>query len=173
MSARLPLFADPFRLATNRFRGSGTLALADMARLSPSLHGKNDSVEVVLEGRMEGSMAVLSGRVSGRLGLQCQRCMGTLNLEVDHRFELGVITSEAEMERLPPGCEPLLYQGEPIALADVFEDELLLLLPIIPMHDPRECRAAEPGVDEPSERPGAARKRPFADLKKLIDETKH
>ncbi len=173
MSGRLPLFADPVRLASSRFRGSGTLALAAMARLAPSLYGDNGTVEVALHAAMEQGRAVLHGHLKGRLSLQCQRCMEAVSLEVDHAFSLGVIASEDEIPALPPACEPLLNRGEEIALADVFEDELLLLLPIIPLHEPGACQAALPagsGV-ETTEDP-EQRKKPFADLKKLLSEGK-
>ena len=172
MSGRLPLFADPIRLANTCFQGNGTLALAGMTRLAPSLFGDNGAVEVALSAGMEQGRAVLHGHLKGRLSLQCQRCLEAVPLEVDHAFSLAVVACEDEIAALPPACEPLLNRGEEIALADVFEDELLLLLPIVPMHEAGACGAAPVAAGTVVTAGPEQRKKPFADLKKMLSESK-
>jgi uncharacterized protein len=48
-----------------------------------------------------------------------------------------------EAERLPLRYEPYLVEESPLLLRDVVEDELLLALPNVPMHDEKDCPASE------------------------------
>jgi len=73
-----------------------------------------------------------------------------------------------EAAELPEEYDPLLVAGERVRLADLVEDELILALPQIPMHDPGECQAAAVGTDSAAAPEGTAeRASPFASLAEL------
>ena len=78
---------------------------------------------------------------------------------------LGLVGSEAEGEALGEALEPLIVGEEPMALADIVEDELILALPQVPMHPVDAC----PGARLPSRQSGAmqARQSPFAVLAQM------
>jgi len=83
---------------------------------------------------------ILQGRVRASLRLECQRCLGRVAFPVDIGFRLAVVATLAQAESLPDGLDPLLLaDGEPLRLADMVEDELLLALPQVPMHEPGDC----------------------------------
>ncbi len=168
MSGRLPLKIDPIRLAEEGIRLSGSLELSKMTRLAPSLVEPLGQVEVELEFDRDGSLKLLHGRVHGVLRLQCQRCMEELELPLDEELNLGLILAEGEADRLPAGYEPLLVTSQEIELAEIVEDELLLSLPLFPMHEEGQCQPARP--PEPEEAPPAEEKpNPFGVLAKLKD----
>lgn len=100
--------------------------------------------------------------------LICQRCMGVAAtpLEVDQWYRF-VATEAIAMEQDDDSEEDLLVMTPQFDLLAVLEDELLMALPLVPMHD--ECPVApvlqvgeEDLVEEASEKPN-----PFAMLTQL------
>jgi len=73
--------------------------------------------------------------------LICQRCMGTVAtpLEVDQWYRF-VATEEIAMAEDDESEEDLLVMEPHFDLLAVLEDELLMALPLVPMHD--ECPVA-------------------------------
>ena len=59
------------------------------------------------------------------------------------RFVLGLVTSDAQAERLPKDLEPFQTEDFSANLWSMAEDELLLVLPPYPLHDRNECPAKE------------------------------
>ena len=145
---------------------SGSLDLAGLARLAPLLGSRTGTLDVRLTlDRDEAGIRFLAGRVTGPLQLVCQRCLGAMEFTVDSEFRLGLVRSEEEAERLPSGYEPLLVDMEPMPLAKIVEDEVLLALPIVALHGkPHPCAARQHQEPLPE---GAQRENPFAVLAQL------
>ena len=96
--------------------------------------------------------------------LTCQRCLGPVDtpLAVDRWFRF--VADEAAAAAEDDDCEEDLLALEPRpSLHDVLEDELLMELPLVPMHDtcPSDAPAAPPAA-EPE--PASERPHPFAAL---------
>ena len=112
--------------------------------------------------------------------LICQRCMGTVAtpLEVDQWYRF-VATEDVAMAEDDESEEDLLVMEPHFDLLAVLEDELLMALPLVPMHD--ECPVApvmqvgeellaggKIASNENSEQPPAGEKpNPFAVLAQL------
>lgn len=165
MPGQLPELVDPVALATRGAKGSRRYKLHNMGRLMEHLAGDDAEVEASFVFEMRGRLPMVSGKVTGELPLECQRCMQVYKLPVDHEFRLGVISSEAEEEILPDGVEPLLPAENRIRLADLVEDELILLVPIVPSHEEGQCEVTY-SPKESEEDAQEARENPFAVLKK-------
>jgi uncharacterized protein len=139
-SERLPVHIDPIRMADTRRLLEGRIALAEMARLGESLQDSAGEVAVSLEfGTDKEGIRFMRGRIRAEVSLECQRCLETMRFPIDSEFALALVRSTVEAEALPSHYEPLLVEGEPLFLRDIIEDELLLALPIVPMHAPDEC----------------------------------
>ncbi len=102
--------------------------------------------------------------------LTCQRCLGPVDtpLSVDRWFRF--VNDEATAAAEDDDCEEDLLALEPRPrLQDVLEDELLMELPLVPLHDtcpvPVIMQASDPmvGLDDGE----SERKNPFAELAKL------
>ena len=78
--------------------------------------------------------------ISGEVGLTCQRCLGSMPYAVEHERTLYLARSEAELERLDalPDSDAI-QAGERLSLVELVEDEVLLSLPLAPMHAEGEC----------------------------------
>lgn len=109
-------------------------------------------------------------RAETAVPLTCQRCLGPVEtpLTVDRWFRF--VADEAAAAAEDDDCEEDLLALEPRpSLHELLEDELLMELPLVPMHDtcpvPVVMQVADRavGVDD-----GASeRKNPFADLARL------
>lgn len=166
MSDRLEELIDPLSLATKGRSIEGRIPLAKLARLAPSLLSTEGEAEASLRfGIDEGRMPNVSGHVRATLILQCQRCMQGMQYKVDSRIRLGIVTSRKAAESLPEYYDPLLVSGAEIKAADIVEDELILALPIVAMHEMTECPAG--GKFQPQGEAEPKRENPFAVLAEL------
>jgi len=145
-----------------------------MERLTDRLADPFGKVEVELEFGKHGNRMFIHGTVQGHAVLQCQRCLERFELPIDTQIKLGLIHSEAEIESLLPEEEPLLLDEsnrDELCLADVVEDELELILPMVARHSEGLCQSGIAPVKEeikPQELK-STKKNPFAvlaDLKK-------
>jgi uncharacterized protein len=165
MSDGLPQRIDPYRLAEQRRELRGTMSLADMRRIAPLLSSAAGEVQVEMRfGIDERRVHYVRGHVSAALEMTCQRCLGRIGVPVEADFALGVVRSEAEGERLGEEYEALVAAQGPLALADVVEDELILALPVVALHETECAPQAEAPAPVPAE---LERRSPFEALREL------
>lgn len=156
----------------------GQTALAELERLVEDLHLPDDGpvagqVAWALRGEMRAPRAGqqpdvwLHLQASVTVPLTCQRCLGPVDapLEVDRWFRF--VADEAAAEAQDDDCEEDLLALEPRPdMLAVLEDELLMSLPLVPLHDtcPESVPLGDPApiVEAAPERP-----HPFAQLARL------
>jgi uncharacterized protein len=170
MSKRFPDRIDPWRFADLGKEISGELPLDSFSRLSACLLKPAGNVNFRLVfGRDKERRAILNGWLKVVLSLQCQRCLEEVNLPVDIRLSVVFVQGLDEAEVLSEDLDPCLVADDQVQLRDLLEDELLLALPQVAMHEPGACAAPVSGV--PSEKPikssGQERENPFAVLSEL------
>ena len=170
MSTRFPDRLDPWRFADLGKEISGELPLEAFSRLSACLLKPAGNVSFKLTfGRDQERRAVLSGWIKAVLSLQCQRCLEEVNLPIDTHLSVVFVQGLDEAEMLPDKLDPCLVEDELVAFRDLLEDELLLVLPQVAMHDPGTCDAPASGVAEevPIESSKQKRVNPFSALAEL------
>ncbi|MEJ2391442.1 MAG: YceD family protein [Gammaproteobacteria bacterium] len=167
--ARLPHQIDPFRLAEAGSHLSGKLPLRQFKRLAEVLSDNSGELAVALEFDVdELGVPVVRGNIQATLMLTCQRCLEAFAFPVDIRIALAWVRTEQDADRLPLRYEAYLVEEIPLQLNDMIEDELLLALPQIPMHQASACPASkllkqqDDGADESEQQAN-----PFAVLAKL------
>jgi uncharacterized protein len=159
----LPDTIEPVGLADVGRSFRGEIPVSACERLGPLLTDTAGVLQVSLSLRLdERRMRVLEGSIRGELRLVCQRCLQPLVFPLQAEFSLGIVTGEAEIDRLPEGYEPLLVDGEPLKTVEVIEDEVLLLIPAVPVHSGAE--RCESGYRN---QPLPAKDNPFSILEKL------
>ena len=65
----------------------------------------------------------------------CQRCMEPVTILLKGVIKWGLIFSETEMHSLDKSLDPIMVDDGQLLLRQAIEDELVLLLPIMPMHE--------------------------------------
>lgn len=144
----IPEHVDPFRYAEQGLSLDGIVKLTEMQRLAASLMDKNAIVTVNLKfGMDEQKITYLNGHLETSLSLQCQRCMEPLVYEIISDFSLGIVSTLDEANNLPEQYEPAMAVEGNLALRDLIEDEIILNLPIIPKHEPEQCKVKLPLTD--------------------------
>jgi len=155
--------------------------LTRFERLSGEQHGMADQapaqrVRWRAQGELRphatgGAPAVwLHLRADAAVSLTCQRCLGPVEvpLTVDRWFRFVVDEATASAEDDDCDEDVLALEPRP-SLYELLEDELLMELPLVPMHEtcpvPVVMQVADPAVAATDEEP--ERKNPFAELARL------
>jgi uncharacterized protein len=155
----------------------GRLKLAQLKRVLPLVRSDAGDVDYTLNFDIdEGGIPCIKGEVRATLTLQCQRCMEDMDYPVKTKVRLGIVASREAAERLPDKYEPLLVSADEISVASIVEDELILALPIVAMHELKDCPQGEAFVAQTASGAGeedtsaARRESPFAVLAQLKED---
>ncbi len=99
--------------------------------------------------------------------LTCQRCLGPVRRRLESSSQL--VFAEEGAPELPDGHEAVGGDPRKQDLAALVEDELLLALPLIPVHEAGEaCGLAAVGTQAAGDAQDSEMRRPFAGLKELL-----
>jgi uncharacterized protein len=157
---------DAQQLSRAQQRLGGRVALALFERLAAECRSA-DGVEWSLAGSVDAEGACwLTLAVSVDAMLQCQRCLGDVQFDVrsESRFRLVFAGEAWGDEDLDDDSFEALELDGPLDLAALVEDEVLLALPAVPMH--QQCEA--PAMARVSElQASSAKLSPFAVLGQL------
>lgn len=157
---------DPIQLADKGARLTGELPLKGMSRLVEMCLDDDGSVSIDLQFAHDSAdgLRVMHGTISARVHLTCQRCMSRMPVELSSRPRVFLLRP-GEREDLVEAGDAVVV-GQPLTLGALVEDELLLELPMVPMHPRAHCPAGGTGAEEAGS-PGGARPNPFSVLQKL------
>ncbi len=135
----LPSVVDPIELARAGARLAGALPLASMPRLVELGLARTGEVRIELEfGRDPHGQWRMSGSAECNLTVACQRCLEPMTLTVRAPIRLALVRPGTP-EGGATASDDVIEVAGAVSLAALVEDELLLALPLAPMHDPRVC----------------------------------
>lgn len=133
--AGLPERIDPRRLAEREGRLCGHLSLARMERLAASLCDGEGTVFIDMRfQRDEQGRELAVGHVTARLPVRCQRCLEAMEIAIATAVRLAFTNAEGEAPP-PDGYDAMPLMDDTISLSDLVEDEIMLALPMAPMHE--------------------------------------
>jgi uncharacterized protein len=137
---------DPFRFAENAIHLQGTLLVKNMERLCTGLSSDSGEVDIsMVFGVDEQKISFIRGHYATHLTLQCQRCMELFDQQLAGDFLLGIVRSEEEAGTLPERYNPVIVANDnSLIIQEIIEDELIISLPIVPMHNASECNVRLP-----------------------------
>ena len=135
----LPEYVDPRRLARAEASLLGYLPLAGLERLQAVSARPDGEVVAELQFVQDGDLLKITGQISATLHLLCQRCLGVMDWPVAQIVALCPVLNLEAADALPTGFEPWLITRAKTSLRTLIEDELLLCLPVVAMHDDRDC----------------------------------
>ncbi len=127
-----------------------SVAIAELERLASMVSAAEADFDVRLEGFEDTERRpCLRLQISGRVPLVCQRCLEPLTLEIAANRSFVLAHREQDLPDLSEEddeIESLLADGKLNALALV-EDEILLQIPMAPMHEEGSCVPPESAAD--------------------------
>ena len=145
---------DVVRASAAGSRFEGTLTTGDLPRVAALFFVDESASEDSGESREraislrfnatllrdEQHVLVCRLEVSGSLPMQCQRCLGDMVGPVHSRRELALVAPDAELRQLPRRYEPVTGNLQRLNLLEAIEDEILLSLPMFPLHAQENCK---------------------------------
>lgn len=135
-SGQLPTYLDPRKFADQERVIEGEARVGDFPRLREYRDSLDRPVRVALAfGRDDDGRRRLRGRIDTDLVLVCQRCLEPVDQKVSAQVDLVLVWSEEQAKALPADLDPLLVTGDRMPLADLVEEELLLAMPLVALHD--------------------------------------
>ncbi|SJN55414.1 23S rRNA accumulation protein YceD [Vibrio ruber] len=167
---KIPRTVDPVKAAQKRLDYDGIIQVGLFKRLEEAVEGVKCDADVSLSfGFDEQRLVVISGKASIEVDLQCQRCNEVFphRCDVDFTYtpNLGKKSEDA------PASYDLVDRNEygEVDLIQLVEDEFIIGLPQVAMHDPSDCRVDSDNMvfgDIPDEVP-EDKPNPFDVLKSL------
>ncbi|HZO22290.1 MAG TPA: YceD family protein [Steroidobacteraceae bacterium] len=162
-----PLDID--RLADSEADVAFVVSLAELPRLRSRLEGVSGTVAGHVRFSREAGLVVADVEVSGDATLICQRCLQPMSEPVNSSVRVALIATEAALARVPDQLEPVLAAGGRISIGELVEEELLLALPIVPLHAPAAaCIVAKDAPLVSEDKPDHTTQRPFERLSELL-----
>jgi uncharacterized protein len=152
-----PGVIDGLQFARGAVRLKGTLVLSQLQRLA-EMRCAVTGLAYELSGRTDAEgRCWIRVRASGGVTLECQRCLGPLDFPLMLDSELLLTQDEREMANAEDDVDRVLA-GRQMEVSKLVEDEVLLALPMAPMHG--HCGDRQEGTE-------SGRPSPFAALAKL------
>jgi uncharacterized protein len=156
------------------------LEQAQLARVTEAGGLQGTRIDAQLQfGTFEGRTTV-DVRVEGVAMVVCQRCLQPCANVVDESATVMVVRDEEEV--VPGGYEPFVGMPEQLSLTALIEEQVLLAMPLVSMHEPGDpqCRSSGAEVvsltpssaDEPQAARAAAveeKQTPFANLREMLE----
>ena len=115
----------------------------------------------------EGRVTI-EARVQGVFVLACQRCLRPCECAIDESAMLVVMAGD--QEDVPGGYEPVLGDAERLSLGELVEEQMLLGMPLVPMHEEAGQCGATVDVKATGEAATDEKQRPFSNLRELLDQ---
>jgi uncharacterized protein len=164
----IPSQVDPRKLADRAVTLEGELPFESFPRFSEQLA---ENVGVVrakfVFGREERKAMVMHCELDAEVKMVCQRCLELAVLPVHVDCSYQVVKEGAADMAVPKGYEALEVGEELLDLLTLAEDELLLALPIVPLHSSEDCQQLA-GYEEPDPQQNeVSRSNPFDVLAQL------
>lgn len=145
------------------------IALSELRRLDDLLYrdfsGREDrKIAIRFEFlRNEYGVAILVGQLRANLELECQRCLKALGMPVELDFELMVDAGDVLLR--DSSLDSIDSEDGYIDIYAVVEDELMLALPLVAMHEDTACNEHWPAAENEPE--AGNKDNPFAVLQQL------
>ena len=148
----------------------GRLPLRQLQRLADMLVETDGEVEYNLRfARDEQNRQMITGEVGATVVMQCQRCLQPVSIRLQRPMAWECVWSEAQFPNIAAGHDPCLLVEEPVPLAGLVEDELILSLPLVARHEAHEACAPpqfSSGEDK-QDSPETREPHPLAELARL------
>ncbi|HUW49826.1 MAG TPA: YceD family protein [Sulfuricella sp.] len=119
----------------------GKVQVESLDRLRDLLFSNSGALEYTLTGKRDGDgKFFLTCIIKGVLQLRCQRCLGAFSYPVSLDSELELVEHDPDLAA-EHGLTDAIKADPNMDVLALVEDEVLLDLPMAPMHSPEDCQA--------------------------------
>lgn len=145
MQNRLPLKIDPIKTAQKKLDYIGIYLAKSASRLAESVEDINSNIECDLSFDYDAQrLCVISIDAKVTVALRCQRCQKLFTMLVHVTNKFSPVKSDTQADALPEYYEPaILNEFGEIDMVALVEDEIILSLPIVPVHNSKHCEVSD------------------------------
>ena len=162
------LTIEPEKIALSGDVLSGKVFLKSMPRLSEYTEIHDELAIYKLEFlKCDNGVTQIMGDISTSLITLCQRCLTNFTINIKIPVSIGIIKNKEDIALLKDDLEPFLAEDNTVSLQQLIEEEILLSLPISPLHSVDVCPVVQTNQKYKSKRDN-----PFAVLKSIKDRRK-
>jgi uncharacterized protein len=168
MSAARSDLVNAVELAGRSATLERSLDLAVFPRLAEAGALEGTRAEARLTFGMFEKRTTVEVSVVGSLVLRCQRCLRPCDCALDESALLIVVADDRA--EIPGGFEPVLGDAERLSVTELVEEQMLLGMPLVPMHEDDDgcLDAAAPVTAVEDDSTTEDRQKPFANLRELL-----
>ena len=135
LNKSLPDQLKLFNFAKKEISLSGIYQISDFPKISEIASNKRDNIRVDLSFYLKNNKTpCVDGIIELDIVLPCQRCLDDLSIALEVNFNLAFVRHNQESEELE-SHEIYVIEDEELATHDLISDEILLSIPMVPMHD--------------------------------------
>jgi uncharacterized protein len=170
MSEPWSQLSDVDRLADRQADVTFEIPLSRLPRVQAKIAGAAGTVRGVARFRREAGYRVAELELEGEAKLVCQRCLAPMTWPLASETRVALVANESDADRVPQEVETVRAPDDRIRVADLVEEELLLTLPLVPLHaESGECTGQDE-VPAPAQEaaPVQETQRPFERLGELL-----
>jgi uncharacterized protein len=152
-------------LAARNAEVSNHFRIADLPRLAELAVQPDAKAHLKVRFHWVDGRCGVAGHVTATLRATCQRCLRPTEVAIDDRFHVVLVSSEAEMSELPETQDSAIIDAAHLDLAWLTEEQLLLAMPLVPLHPGGDCGTEiEQAIAASEDQPQT----PFAQLRELM-----
>ena len=149
-----------------------SLDLHQLARVAEAGGLEGTAVQAVLRFAAFEGRPTVEIDLEGVAVLECQRCLKPCECSLSESERVIVVANDTD--EVAGGYEPFIGDAESLSLSALIEEQVLLALPLVPMHDdPAQCRKSASGkrvAKVQAEAQPDDVQRPFANLRDLLEQ---
>jgi uncharacterized protein len=167
---KIPVTIDPYRTAQKRSSFDGILQLQNLTRLSEQLSNTDGDVAVIVHcGNDEQGLVYIEGEAQCTVQVRCERCGDDMTLNINSSFAYTPVKGDDSAQEEIPQRYDVIETDEhgEVNLRQLVEDELILALPLFPMHDEGQCDPNKLQMSWGEIEPEPEKPNPFAILQEL------
>jgi len=136
MEQGIPEIIKIFKFASKGLIFSQQYQVKDFPRIGALATNQASKVDVELSFSLEeGRIPCIKGSIKLDLALVCQRCLNEVDVHLEPNFQLAFIKNEQQGEGLNSDFETILNIDEEFSTIDFITDEVLITVPMTPMHE--------------------------------------
>jgi uncharacterized protein len=145
---KLPVTLDPYKSAQRRLLCQGYFELSGFERLRAVSTINSGQINVDVKFDIdEQNLVKISGTGATVITLTCQRCNEPFEQAITIEYCFSPIKKAEQADELPSYYDAIeLDENGEVNLLSMVEDELLLVIPLIPKHELKDCPAPQDSV---------------------------
>jgi len=167
---KIPITIDPTRTAQKRLSYDGIIPMNTLTRFTELLADSAGDVAVLVNcGTDEQGLVFIEGQARCTVSLTCERCGDLMSLAIDSSFAYTPVKGDDSAHDDIPERYDVIEKNEhgEVNLRQLVEDELILALPLFPMHDVDQCDPTKLQTSFGHIEPEPEKPNPFAILQEL------